>query len=89
MQNDYALFYIVGIIAVVIISKFLINWYHEIDKRNRYMEAQIKLLSHIATAHGVNVDTITEVYAKARMPKYWYSGKKVEQTITEKAAASE
>lgn len=61
-------FYIVGGIAIIFLGRVLTNWYHEIEKRNRYMEAQIKLLMHIAAANGVDKDKVAEIIAQAKLP---------------------
>lgn len=49
-------------------GKFLTEWFHEIKKRNKYMEAQIRLLMHIAAKHGVDADKIAEIVAEAELP---------------------
>jgi hypothetical protein len=40
------------------ITYYFIQFAHQIRKRNRYMEAQIKLLSKIAEKSGVSTDDI-------------------------------
>jgi hypothetical protein len=56
-------------IAMGIIGLLLAGWYwraiHEIAKRNRYMEAQIKLLGKIAEKNGVTPDEIEGIYNTA------------------------
>jgi chromosome segregation and condensation protein ScpB len=52
-----------------LVGLLLVGWYwrtvHEIDKRNRYMEAQIKLLGKIAEKSGVTKDEIEGIYNTA------------------------
>lgn len=57
-----------ALIVALIIGKYLTAWYHEIDKRNRYMEVQIKLLAQIAKANGVTEDKILEIGKEAKLP---------------------
>ena len=49
-------------------GKKLTDWFHEIKKRNRYMEAQLRLLMHIASKQGVDADKIAEIVAEAELP---------------------
>lgn len=56
-----------GALISIILGKYVYDWYHETDKRNRYMEAQINLLMHIAAHQGVDKDKIAEIVALARM----------------------
>lgn len=60
---------IIAIIAFVVISPFcyftLNRWTHDIAKRNRYLEAQVRLLANMAKAQGVNEDVIKDILAKA------------------------
>jgi hypothetical protein len=49
-------------------GKKLTYWFHEIKKRNRYMEAQLRLLMHIASKQGVDADKIAEIVAEADLP---------------------
>lgn len=53
---------------LIVGGKKLTDWFHEIKKRNRYMEAQIRLLMHIASKHGVDADKIAEIVAEADLP---------------------
>jgi predicted DNA-binding ribbon-helix-helix protein len=52
-----------------VIGLLLAGWYwraiHEIANRNRYMEAQIKLLGKIAEKSGVTADEIEGIYNTA------------------------
>lgn len=63
------LFVTIILAIVFFVNKALIGWYFEIQKRNRYHEAQIKLLMHIANTQGVDSDKIAEIIAEAKLPK--------------------
>lgn len=52
-----------------IIRRF-IAWVFEIEKRNRYAEAQVRLLMHIAAKQGVDPDKIAEIVAEADLPSF-------------------
>ena len=45
-------------------------WVFQIDKRNRYAEAQIRLLMQIAAKQGVDPDKIAEIVAEADLPNF-------------------
>jgi hypothetical protein len=49
------------------VGKRVFNWYNEVPKRNRYMEAQIDLLSKIAWKIGVPVEEIEETLKHANL----------------------
>ncbi len=51
------------------VGKVITEWYHDIKKRNRYMETQIRLLSQIAAASGVSEDKVAEIVAGAKLPE--------------------
>lgn len=53
-------FFIYGGCAIIAVALwyYLTQWGHQIAKRNRYLEAQIKLLSKIAEKQGVSMDDI-------------------------------
>jgi len=55
-------------VLTILIAKLLADWLFEIKKRNRYMEAQIRLLMHIASKQGVDADRLSDIVAEARMP---------------------
>lgn len=38
---------LIAILIMLLISKYIVGWYHEIGKRNKYMEQQTKLLEQI------------------------------------------
>lgn len=64
-MEDQTLIYI-GAAGLALILYYLITrWAHEIHKRNRYLEAQIKLLSKIAEKQGVPTDEISGIIAMA------------------------
>lgn len=62
------LVFLFSLFILIVGGKLLIDWFHEIKKRNRYMEAQIRLLMHIASKQGVDADKIAEIVAEARLP---------------------
>lgn len=53
-------FFIYAGIALIglALTYYFIQFAHQIEKRNRYLEAQIKLLAKIAEKQGVNMDDI-------------------------------
>jgi hypothetical protein len=53
------------IIATLFINKILVNIYHEIPKRNRYLHAQTELLAEIALKLGVSNEDILELLQDA------------------------
>lgn len=57
-MEDQTIIYIGAAGLALILYYVITRWAHEITKRNRYMEAQIKLLSKIAAKHGVSSDEI-------------------------------
>jgi hypothetical protein len=60
--------FILPFLLLIALGKLLTDWFHEIRKRNRYMEAQIRLLMHIAAKQGVDTDKIAEIGAEAQLP---------------------
>jgi hypothetical protein len=58
MTSDQFMIYTAVAIVAVALLYYFIQWSHQISKRNRYMEAQIKLLSKIAEKQGVSIDDI-------------------------------
>lgn len=59
----------IGAIFSIIIGRYIYAWYSEIDRRKRYMEAQIKLLMHIAAQSGVDKDVIADILTAADLEK--------------------
>ncbi|MES2373230.1 MAG: hypothetical protein V4557_11670 [Bacteroidota bacterium] len=62
------LLFILPLFLFIALGKLLTDWFHEIKKRNRYMEAEIRLLMHIAAKQGVDTDKISEIGAEAQLP---------------------
>lgn len=69
MDIGLVIAYIAGFIVALLLGKTITSWYHEIEKRNRYLETQIKLLGQIAANQGVNIDKVSEIVAEARIPE--------------------
>lgn len=59
---------VLPLIIFIFVGKSIIDWFYEVKKRNRYMEAQIRLLMHIAAKQGVDADKISEIVAEAQLP---------------------
>jgi hypothetical protein len=57
-MEDQNVIYIVAGALALLLYYILTQWAHQIHKRNRYLEAQIKLLSKIAEKSGVSTDDI-------------------------------
>jgi hypothetical protein len=57
MEDQYVIYIGAGGLSLVLYY-VITRWAHEIQKRNRYMEAQIKLLSKIAEKQGVETGDI-------------------------------
>lgn len=55
---DQNVIYIGAALVALLLYYMITRWAHEIHKRNRYLEAQIKLLSRIAEKQGVSTDDI-------------------------------
>lgn len=55
---DQNVIYIGAALVALLLYYMITRWAHEIHKRNRYLEAQIKLLSRIAEKQGVSADDI-------------------------------
>lgn len=58
MTSEQFFIYVGGAAIGLAILYAFIQFAHQIAKRNRYMEAQIKLLAKIAEKHGVSMDDI-------------------------------
>lgn len=69
MNSDQFILYAGGAIVAIFIYYFLIQWIFEIKKRNRYMEAQLKLLVKIAQKQGVPSDEIDGIIKMAEKCK--------------------
>lgn len=64
-MEDQIVIYIGASGLALIVYYLITRWAHEIQKRNRYLEAQIKLLSKIAEKQGVSTDEISGIIAMA------------------------
>lgn len=65
MKSNEILIYVGATIIALLIYRVFIQWTFQIHKRNRLMEAQIKLLSRIAEKHGVSKDDIDGINSAA------------------------
>lgn len=63
-SNQFVIYALCAIVALALYY-VLTQWVHQIHKRNRYMEAQINLLSKIAEKSGVNKDEVNNIIEKA------------------------
>lgn len=68
MTSDQFMIYAGCAIIAVVLLYYFIQWSHQITRRNRLLEAQIKLLSKIAEKHGVSKDDIEVISRVADMP---------------------
>lgn len=68
MTSDQFILYAGCAIVAVALLYYFIQWSHQITRRNRLMEAQIKLLSKIAEKQGVSKDDIEVISRVADMP---------------------
>lgn len=46
---------------------YLTQWVHQIEKRNRYMSAQLRVLAEIALANNVPTETVNTIMDHARV----------------------
>ncbi len=69
MDTSLLFQYLMIVIVAILVGKVITEWYHDIKKRNRYMETQIRLLSQIAAASGVSEDKVAEIVAGAKLPE--------------------
>jgi hypothetical protein len=58
MTSDQFILYAGGFIIAIAALYYFIQWSHQISRRNRLLEAQVKLLSKIAEKQGVSMDDI-------------------------------
>lgn len=58
MTSDQFILYAGAAIIVIAASYYFIQWAHQISRRNKLLEAQVKLLSKIAEKQGVSMDDI-------------------------------
>ena len=50
----YFLLFVLFVVVGIIIGKYLTEYYHEINKRNKYQHTQMRLLFEIAKKLGVD-----------------------------------
>lgn len=67
-MEDQTIIYIGAGGLALVLYYLLTQWAHQISKRNRYLEAQIKLLSKIAEKQGVSLDEIDGIARMAETP---------------------
>ena len=58
MTSDQFIMYAGCTIVIVAALYYFTQWSHQIAKRNKLLEAQIKLLAKIAEKQGVSLDDI-------------------------------
>jgi uncharacterized protein YybS (DUF2232 family) len=68
MTSDQFMIYGGCAIVAVVLMYYFIQWSHQITRRNRLLEAQVKLLSKIAEKQGVSKDDIEVIGRVADMP---------------------
>ena len=64
-MSEQMLYYAAAAIISLVLYYALTQWVHQIQRRNRYLKAQIDLLSMIAEKQGVPQDNIEEILNKA------------------------
>ena len=67
-MDDQNVIYIGAGLLALVLYYVVTQWAHQIHKRNRYLEAQIKLLSKIAEKQGVTPDEIDGITRTAQTP---------------------
>lgn len=61
METGNLLSYL-GILAIgIIVYKYLVNWWFQIDKRKRYQQMQINLLIELCKRQGVDSTRLNEI----------------------------
>jgi chromosome segregation and condensation protein ScpB len=65
MNSEQSYYYILGGIIALGLYYVITQWAHQIAKRNRYLEAQINLLSKIAEKQGVSLEEINKIVGAA------------------------
>jgi hypothetical protein len=68
MTSDQFILYAGGLIIGIVLLYYFTQWSHQIARRNRLLEAQVKLLSKIAEKQGVSMDDIEVISRVADMP---------------------
>lgn len=64
-MEDQGMIYIGAGGLALVLYYVITRWAHEINKRNRLLEAQVKLLSKIAEKQGVSTDEINGINSTA------------------------
>src|SRR4051812_44326670 len=82
MSSDNIFYYLVGAVVVVLIGYPITTWYHQLEKRNRYLETQIRLLTHIALNQpGVDKDRIADILLDSKIPTFSISNSSTEEKL--------
>lgn len=68
MTSDQFIIYAGCAVVGVALLYYFIQWSHQITRRNRLLEAQVKLLSKIAEKQGVSMDDIEVISRVADIP---------------------
>lgn len=58
MTSEQFILYAGSAIVAIVALYYFIQWSHQIARRNRLLEAQVKLLAKIAQKQGVSMDDI-------------------------------
>lgn len=58
MTSEQFIIYVGGAVVAFVILYYFIQFSHQINRRNRLLEAQVKLLAKIAQKQGVSMDDI-------------------------------
>lgn len=72
MDGQALFFYIfcsiIGVVILLWIGNFIYGWYAEIEKRNRYMETQIRLTAWLCIKQGVSCSTVADLIGASKIP---------------------
>jgi hypothetical protein len=60
-MNENFIAYVIVLAIAVYVGKFISNWYHEIDTRNKLAKAQVILLIELCKKHGVDEKILEEI----------------------------
>jgi hypothetical protein len=69
MDTNQIFAFAIAVVLALVLGKLVSALFFEIPKRNRYMEAEIRLLAEIAAASGVSTGKIAEIVADAQLPQ--------------------
>jgi len=64
-MEDQHFYYALAVGVAIILYYIVSRWAHDIPKRNRYLQAQIKLLAKIAKEQGVPDSDIRKILNEA------------------------